>query len=112
MKRFALVLGVVFVAVGTVSTQDAGKLDYGMYSKIRDEGLHRSQAMDHVSWLADVYGRRLIGTIGVIGGTIFMVAMYLTSGWSIWLFAALAGLASCWHPSASTACWHTVSAAG
>jgi putative MFS transporter len=40
--------------------------------------------------LADVYGRRLIGTIGVIGGTVFMVALYLTSGWTIWLFAALA----------------------
>ena len=42
--------------------------------------------------LADTYGRRLIGTIGVIGGTVFMVAMYLTSGWAIWLFAALATL--------------------
>lgn len=40
--------------------------------------------------LADTYGRRLIGTIGVIGGTFFVVAMYLTSGWPIWLFAALA----------------------
>jgi carboxypeptidase Q len=62
MKRFALVLGVVFVAVGTVSTQDTGKVDYGMYSKIRDEGLNRSQAMDHVSWLSDVYGPRLQGS--------------------------------------------------
>jgi MFS family permease len=43
--------------------------------------------------LADTYGRRLIGSIGVIGGTTFMVAMYLTSGWSLWLFAALATLA-------------------
>ncbi len=42
--------------------------------------------------LADTYGRRLIGTIGVLGGTGFLVAMYLTSGWTIWLFAALATL--------------------
>jgi MFS family permease len=42
--------------------------------------------------LAEVHGRRLIGTIGVIGGTVFMVAMYLTSGWTIWIFAALATL--------------------
>ena len=62
MKQWALALGVVFVGVVAVSTQDAGKLDYGMYSKIRDEGLHRSQAMDHVSWLADVYGPRLQGS--------------------------------------------------
>jgi MFS family permease len=40
--------------------------------------------------LAEVYGRRRIGTIGVIGGTVFTVALYLTSGWPIWLFAALA----------------------
>ena len=30
--------------------------------KIRDEGLNRSQALDHVSWLADVYGPRLQGS--------------------------------------------------
>jgi MFS family permease len=42
--------------------------------------------------LADEYGRRLIGTIGIIGGTTFMVAMYTSSGWPIWLFAALSTL--------------------
>jgi MFS family permease len=40
--------------------------------------------------LADVYGRRLVGTIGVVGGTVFLVAMYQSSGWPVWLFAALA----------------------
>lgn len=40
--------------------------------------------------LAEIHGRRLIGTIGVIGGTVFTVALYLSTGWSIWLFAALA----------------------
>jgi MFS family permease len=39
--------------------------------------------------LADKYGRRLTGTIGVIGNTIFTVAMYLSSGWMIWMFSAL-----------------------
>ncbi len=45
-----------------VHAQDAGTIDYGMLSKIRDEGLSHSQAMDHVSWLSDVYGPRLQGS--------------------------------------------------
>src|SRR5436309_7376548 len=53
-----------FVAAAVVQTQEtpAGKLDYAMLSKIRDEGLNRSQVVDHVSWLADVYGPRLQGS--------------------------------------------------
>ncbi|HEX4945256.1 MAG TPA: M20/M25/M40 family metallo-hydrolase [Blastocatellia bacterium] len=37
-------------------------LDYAMLGKIRDEGLQRSQVMDHISWLSDVYGPRLTGS--------------------------------------------------
>ena len=55
----AIALSVVTAAT-VVHTQD--KLDYAMFSKIRDEGLNRSQALDHVSWLADVYGPRLQGS--------------------------------------------------
>jgi len=51
------------VAAPLVHTQDAGgKPDYAMFAKIRDEGLNRSQALDHVGWLADVYGPRLQGS--------------------------------------------------
>ncbi len=42
--------------------------------------------------LADAYGRRLVGAIGVAGGVGFTVAMYVTSGWPIWLFSTLATL--------------------
>ena len=38
------------------------KIDYATIGAIRQEGLNRSQAMDHVSWLADVYGPRLTGS--------------------------------------------------
>jgi hypothetical protein len=38
------------------------QLDYAMIGKIRDEGLNRSQVMDHLSWLSDVYGPRLTGS--------------------------------------------------
>src|SRR5258708_37648535 len=36
-----------------------------MISAIRDEGLARSQAMEHVIWLADVYGPRVTGSPGL-----------------------------------------------
>src|ERR1700724_653586 len=65
MRRLLIPAGILaFVAVAVVHTQDAsaGKLDYAMFAKIRDEGLNHSQALDHVSWLADVYGPRLQGS--------------------------------------------------
>jgi carboxypeptidase Q len=52
------------LAAAVVFAQESAdaRLDYAMYSKIRDEGLNHSQALDHVSWLADVYGPRLQGS--------------------------------------------------
>jgi len=61
-RRSIAVLVACLVAAAVVHTQDAGRLDYAMLGKIRDEGLNRSQALDHVSWLADVYGPRLQGS--------------------------------------------------
>jgi carboxypeptidase Q len=61
MKRLSIAIVVCCVATAAVvRTQE--KFDYAMFSKIRDEGLNRSQALDHVSWLADVYGPRLQGS--------------------------------------------------
>src|SRR5205823_2899144 len=64
MRSLLAVLVSASIAVAVVHTQDAapGKLDYAMFSRIRDEGLNRSQVLDHVSWLADVYGPRLQGS--------------------------------------------------
>ena len=42
------------------------KLDYETIGKIRDEGLNRSQVMDQIGWLADVYGPRLTGGPGIM----------------------------------------------
>jgi carboxypeptidase Q len=55
------------VLTAAAQTQDraAEKLDTGMISAIRDEGLARSQAMDHVIRLADVYGPRVTGSPGL-----------------------------------------------
>ncbi|MEO6726440.1 MAG: hypothetical protein ABIP14_14230, partial [Blastocatellia bacterium] len=38
------------------------QIDYAMIGRIREEGLNRSQVMDHISWLSDVYGPRLTGS--------------------------------------------------
>ena len=40
----------------------AQPLDHATLAAIRDEGLRGSQAMDHISWLSDVYGPRVTGT--------------------------------------------------
>jgi carboxypeptidase Q len=38
------------------------KIDAAAVAKIRDEGLNRSQVMDHMVWLTDIYGPRLTGS--------------------------------------------------
>jgi carboxypeptidase Q len=62
VRRTVAALVACLMAAAVVRTQDAGKLDYTTLGKIRDEGLNRSQALDHVSWLSDVYGPRLQGS--------------------------------------------------
>jgi carboxypeptidase Q len=49
-----------------IAQQPVEKLDYATIAQIRDEGLNRSQVMDHVSWLSDVYGPRLTGGPGIM----------------------------------------------
>lgn len=62
MKRFVPVLAfVISVGVSGLFAQAPEKLDYAAIAQIRDEGLSRSQVMDHISWLSDVYGPRLTG---------------------------------------------------
>ena len=61
MRRAVLAAVAVIATVVAVDTQSE-KLDYTAIARIRDEGLNRSQVMDHVSWLSDVYGPRLTGS--------------------------------------------------
>lgn len=67
LKRSAPLLALV-VSLGAipVAQTPGDALDYVALAQIRDEGLNRSQVMDHVSWLADVYGPRLTGTPGIL----------------------------------------------
>ena len=54
------------LVVAIPSAQPPGEtLDLVMIAKIRDEGLNRSQVMDHIGWLSDVYGPRLTGGPGI-----------------------------------------------
>src|SRR5215470_3959901 len=61
MKRGFLVLTLAATLAPFVGAQTE-KLDFAMLGRIREEGLSRSQVMDHVSWLSDVYGPRLTGS--------------------------------------------------
>jgi carboxypeptidase Q len=61
MKRSIFSLVFAATAAALLSAQ-AEKLDYATLGRIRDEGLNRSQVMDHISWLSDVYGPRLTGS--------------------------------------------------
>ncbi|HXW04158.1 MAG TPA: M20/M25/M40 family metallo-hydrolase [Vicinamibacterales bacterium] len=55
-----------FAMAGAVLAQPAVEpVDLAMLGRIRDEGLNRSQVMDHLGWLADVYGPRLTGSPGI-----------------------------------------------
>jgi len=60
MKPACLAILIAAGAAAIVVAQSE-KLDYQMLGSIRDEGLNRSQVMDHVSWLSDVYGPRSPG---------------------------------------------------
>jgi carboxypeptidase Q len=72
--------GSAFVAFPTAQPQPAAgheRLDYATIARIRDEGLHRSEVMDHLGWLADVYGPRLTGS----------PAIHQASDWALKRFA-------------------------
>ena len=61
VPAFVLVLALV----APPAAQAPEKVDHAAVSQIRDEGLNRSQVMDHISWLSDVYGPRLTGGPGI-----------------------------------------------
>jgi carboxypeptidase Q len=61
MRRLFLV-AILAAGAATLVLAQSEKLDYAMLGRIRDEGLNRSQVMEHVSWLSDVFGPRLTGS--------------------------------------------------
>ena len=71
MKRSLISAMLMAVGVaGLVHAQNprgsgSERLDFTAIGKIRDEGFSRSQVMDYVFWLSDVYGPRLTGSPGL-----------------------------------------------
>jgi carboxypeptidase Q len=60
-RRIPTLALAAFLFVPALVAQAPEQLDYAAIAQIRDEGLNRSQVMDHISWLSDVYGPRLTG---------------------------------------------------
>jgi carboxypeptidase Q len=65
--------------VRTVGQATPESIDLPAIAKIRDEGLTRSQVMDHIGWLSDVYGPRLTG-----GPEISQAADWVAKKFSQW----------------------------
>jgi len=64
LLTFALLTGsanLMRISIAQIKPQDE-QLDYAMIGKIREEGLNRSQVMEHIIWLSDIYGPRLTGS--------------------------------------------------
>ncbi len=57
VAAFAAILPVLAPAQGTPDAVDGPAVEF-----LKDEGLQRSQVMEHLSWLCDVYGPRLTGS--------------------------------------------------
>ena len=56
-----IVLGLILSAACAVAGAQSA-VDRATIARLKEEALTRSQAMDHVSWLSDVYGPRVTGT--------------------------------------------------
>ena len=50
------------LAAAAAAAQGPERVDLDAVARIRDEGLNRSQVMDHLEWLSDVYGPRVTGS--------------------------------------------------
>ncbi len=66
MKYFCLICLLLIIVQISFSQQDLEKVDSAVIAQIRDEGLNRSQVMEFLSYLSDVYGPRLSGSPGYL----------------------------------------------
>ena len=79
LLTFRLLLVATCMAFGIPGI--AQPLDHSTLAAIRDEGLRRSQAMDHISWLSDVYGPRVTGTPAIEKAAVWTMAKL--RGWGL-----------------------------
>ena len=122
--RFSIPAAALLTAAAVavpIAQQPVEKLDYATIAQIRDEGLNRSQVMDHISWLSDVYGPRLTGGPGIMQASDWAIKKFgewglvnahretwaFGKGWSLVRFSAhmvepqvqpLVGFPGSWSP--------------
>ena len=52
----------ILLASAVLAAQAQAPVDLGAISRIKQEALSKSQVMDHVGWMSDVYGPRVTGS--------------------------------------------------
>lgn len=63
MRRTLIVLGLIGITcIGVPTAQSPGPINPQVLSQLREEGLVRSQVMEHIGTLSDVYGARVTGS--------------------------------------------------
>jgi carboxypeptidase Q len=60
-----VIMGAALIVRPVALAAQGESVDTAMIAKIRDVGLRHSQVMDHMVWLADIYGPRLEGSPGI-----------------------------------------------
>jgi carboxypeptidase Q len=123
MPRTSLVLALTILVTALPGAQSE-KLDYQTIGRIKEEGLTRSQVMDHISWLSDVYGPRLTGGPGIMQASEWVLKKFsewqlanahretwpFGRGWSLVRFSAhmiepqiqpIIGVPASWTPGTS-----------
>ena len=75
MRRLAAILALT-IAIAAFPRAQAEKLDLATIGRIKEEGLNRSQVMNHVSWLSDVYGPRLTGGPGIMQASDWVIRKF------------------------------------
>ena len=79
MKRAAVLA--CALAASAAAAQVPERVDAGAIARIRDEGLNRSQVMDHLGWLSDVYGPRVTGSPALADASVW--AMERLASWGL-----------------------------
>ncbi len=67
MKVFATIFLLLLISVAFAAGQSGQeKIDSAIVAQIKDEGMNRSQVMEILSYVSDVYGPRLTGSPGLV----------------------------------------------
>ncbi len=81
MKRPAAIVALT-IAIAALPRAQSEKLDLAAIGRIKEESLNRSQVMDHISWLSDVYGPRLTGGPGIMQASEWVIKKFTEWGLS------------------------------